>query len=460
MPTLLSQWTTDRINKLAPDNQSIQLGQQLAKQGDRAWQLVGCDDLRGWGIYQGTGKNPYQVKLDLQRIRTGEKAWDCNCRSQKSPCEHVLGLLYILVETSEDDIREREAPDWLDTWHQKLESRAIQNNDDEDVRELTPKQQAQRQKKYEKRKQKISEGLEELEQWLVNLIRRGLADPQVRSYQFWDGRAARMVDAQAPGIANWLHEMGSIPAKGTDWIEALLDQLGRLYLLIESFKRMDALSLETQADIRAVLGWHMKRNELLQGQGEEIEDTWLVIGRYTGDMRDRLKTQRVWLRGKHSERDAVIVEYIFDNQAAFELNTAPGWAFDAKLVFYPSRYPLRAFVEKRYSDDFASSPISGMSIEENIEAYAYALSQNPWLEQFPFVIENVIPIQEDNRWIVREIDGTYLPIMDSFAHKWSLLSLSGGHPIQVVGEWNGTELNPTGALENGRFVDFTPIGRI
>jgi hypothetical protein len=459
MLTLLSEWTMERVSQLAPDTQSVQLGQQLANEHDTAWQQFARDGLRAWGLYKGTGSSAYQVKVDLLRIREGEHAWDCNCRSRKSPCKHVLGLLYRLVKAS-DTVSEEDVPEWFSVWHVKLENKSHRNVDSENKRELSPDQKRQRQATYEKRKQNIADGLEELEQWLINLIRRGLADPQVRSYEFWDGRAARMVDAQAPGIANWLRDMGSIPAQGTDWIEPLLDQLGRLYLLIESFKRIDELTAETQADIRTVLGWYMKQDEVLDSGGEVLEDTWLVVGRYMGDMRESLRTQRVWLRGKHSGRDALIIEFVFDNKSHFELKTAPGWAFDAKMMFYPSRYPLRAFVVDRYSDDFASSPILGMSIEENIEHYAHALTHNPWLSQFPFLLDNVIPVRQDNKWLVREIDGTYLLISESFAHKWSLLSLSGGHPLQIAGEWDGTELHPTGALEHERFVDFALIGKI
>lgn len=460
MLTLLSEWTTDRVSQLAPDKQSIQLGQQLANPLDPAWQLYESDGETAWGLYQGTGKQSYQIKIDLSQLREGKKAWDCSCRSRKSPCKHVLGLLYLIVEKS-DTVMTNTAPDWVQVWQEKIIKLAHkQSKTVPDKRELSPEQQRQRQENYEKRKQKISDGFDELEQWLLNLIRRGLADPQIRSYEFWDARAARMVDAQAPGIANWLRDMGSIPAKGTDWIEPLLDQLGRLYLLIESFKRIELLTPETQADIRTIIGWYMKQDEITEENGETIEDTWLVIGRYIGDMRERLKTQRVWLRGKQSGRDALIMEFVFNSQSSFEMTSAPGSAFDAMMQFYPSRYPVRAFIAERYSEDFASSPIKGMSIEENIVAYAHALSQNPWLGQFPFLLDNIYPVRQDNQWLVREFDGTYLRITDSFAHKWPLLSVSGGHPIQIAGEWDGIELHPTGALDNGRFVDFTLIGKI
>jgi hypothetical protein len=456
MLTLLPEWTTKQIIQLAPDTVSAQTGRQLAHQNDAAWELRASDGSSAWALYKKAGKEPYQIKIDLVKIRKGEPGWHCNCDADLSPCKHILGLLYVMIKTPAK-LSEAKAPEWLNHWLN--ESRNNQKTTTQNRPELSPEQQAQRQANYDKRKEKIAEGLAELEQWLINLIRRGLADPQIRSYQFWDERAARMIDAQAPGIADWLREMGGIPAKGMDWIEPLLDHLGRLYLLIESFKRMDELSLETQADLRGALGWHVKADESIVEQGELIEDTWFVIGRFTGEMREKHRTQRIWLRGEQTGRDALIMEFAFGN-APFEVHLQLGWAFKAVMRYYPSRSPLRAFIFDTLSDIFTVSEIRGGSIVENIMDYAKALTHNPWLGQFPFVLEKVIPVRHDNLWFVRELDGTYLPIAGSFTYKWNLLALSGGYPLQIAGEWDGSSFHPTGALENRRFVDFGLIGKI
>ena len=298
------------------------------------------------------------------------------------------------------------------------------------------------------------------------MIRRGLADPQVRRYDFWDSRAARMVDAQAPGVANWIRDMGSIPSKSTDWIEPLLEQLGRLYLLTESFKNYDKLPEETQADIRSVLGWHIKRDEMVFYDTLTVTDTWLVIGRYTGDVVDDsqkngrrgLKTQRVWLRGLGSGQNALILEFTFGD-SAFETIRQIGTSFTGELCFYPSQYPLRAFIAELHNDNSYYETIIGRSIKDSIEQYALALAKNPWVIQYPFVLEDVIPVQLDHQWVLREVDGTYLPLSEAFEHTWSLLALSGGYPIQVTGEWDDKTLYPIGAMVDKRYVDFNVIGK-
>ena len=59
-------------------------------------------------------------------------------------------------------------------------------------------------------------------------------------YGHFDTMAARMVDAQAPGIAGMLR---SIPAEfaSVGWPSRVLEQLGALHLLIQAHRRLDDL---------------------------------------------------------------------------------------------------------------------------------------------------------------------------------------------------------------------------
>src|SRR5690606_33702497 len=277
-------WTMERVTLLAPDAASAQSGRKLANPRDEDWKAIASDRFSAWAVYHGSTKSPHKIKIDLLKLRHDDKVWECTCRTYKSPCKHILALLYMLVDEPEH-IFIAQAPDWVEEWRDK-EAISARKREERKKRNrtVTPEKVLQRQAQFTKRKAKIATGLSELEQWLINIIRRGLADPQVRSYEFWDSRAARMVDAQAPGLATWIHSMGGIPAKGTDWIEPLLDQLGRLFLLIESFKRYDVLPPEIQADLRSVLGWYLKRDEIVFYDTLSIKDTWVVTGRFAGDI--------------------------------------------------------------------------------------------------------------------------------------------------------------------------------
>ena len=57
-------------------------------------------------------------------------------------------------------------------------------------------------------------GAEELETWLLDLMRQGLADLPARPRSFWETAAARLVDNQLPGLAAVLRELAKIRSAG------------------------------------------------------------------------------------------------------------------------------------------------------------------------------------------------------------------------------------------------------
>ena len=59
-----------------------------------------------------------------------------------------------------------------------------------------------RQRRADERAARVRGGLEELDRWLADQIRRGLASPEATARDAWEAAAARLVDAQAGALAN------------------------------------------------------------------------------------------------------------------------------------------------------------------------------------------------------------------------------------------------------------------
>jgi hypothetical protein len=57
-------------------------------------------------------------------------------------------------------------------------------------------------------------------------------------------------------------------------------------------------------------------------------------------------------------------------------------------------------------------------------------------------------------WFVRDADGGVLKIAPRFEFGWTMLALSGGHQVDLFGEWNGEHFWPLSAFADGRFVKF------
>ncbi|HWQ35078.1 MAG TPA: SWIM zinc finger family protein [Blastocatellia bacterium] len=439
MPATL---TTEQILALAPDAGSARNGQALA--AARHWVTLGCDEQAAWGECQGSGKNPYQTQIDLSTT-----AFRCSCPSRKFPCKHGIGL-YLLLASQPAAFTQPAAPAWVSEWLAARHTRAQQKAERLTQQTEAVTDETAQARRAEQRQKKVTAGLGELELWLRDLVRGGLIAAKSQPLTFWEQPARRMIDAQAPGVARLLREMSSTLSTGNGSEHRLLEQLARLWLLVEGFRRIAALPSETQADIRALIGWTQNQEELLAGSG--VRDRWLVTGQRVTE-EDRLRMQATWLRGITDKRHALLLHFAHASQP-LDTSIVPGTVVDAELVFYPGAFPLRALIKARHSTIFnLETWPADATLAAAVEAYAAALARNPWLERFPFVLQSVVPLRDEaGRWLVRDEQNHALPIHPGFERGWELLALGGGRAIDLAGEWDGDSLLPLSVRVEGRFV--------
>ena len=436
------RWTQDQIVALAPDPASAKAGQGLASRSK--WKDLGRTEAAAWGSCQGSGKDPYQAQVDLS-----EPAFRCSCPSRKFPCKHGLGLL-LLLAAQPDSFAAGEPPAWVSEWiesrSQRAEQRAQKAEEKARGEEAAPDPAAQA-KRLAERERKVAAGLDELERWLHDLVRRGLAEAQAQPASFWEGIAARMVDAQAPGAARVLREMGTLPATGEGWPERLLERMSRLHLLIEGYRRIETLPEPTQADLRARIGWPLKEEDVLGGEG--LRDRWLIVGQRT-DQEERLRVQRTWLMGEGTSRSALVLQFAHGS-APLNGSLVPGSAFEGELVFYPGSFPQRALVKERASGPDLLPWFPGVeTVEAGARAWSEALARDPWLERFPFGLRDAIPVRRGAEWFARDPEGALLALRPRGDAAWRLHSLAGGAPVGLFGEWDGDHLHPLSVWAEGR----------
>ncbi|HEY9710879.1 MAG TPA: hypothetical protein V6D48_21915, partial [Oculatellaceae cyanobacterium] len=187
--------------------------------------------------------------------------------------------------------------------------------------------------------------------------------------------------------------------------------------------------------------------------GRLIGDRWIILGQRVEEQ-DNLRTQRTWLQGQDTGKSALVLNYAYGNQA-LDTSFIPGTVIDAELGFFESAYPLRAIIKVRHA---SPTPLLAMPGEESIvtalSTYTKALACQPWIEQFPLSLQAIIPLRHHDGWTVRDSAGYLLPITPRFEQGWQLLALSGGHPINVFGEWNGKDFLPLSALAEDNFLQF------
>ncbi|MFD2350637.1 SWIM zinc finger family protein [Nonomuraea ferruginea] len=137
-----------------------------------------------FGECEGSGATPYQACVDL-----GEPAYRCSCPSRKFPCKHALGLLLLW---SSDGVPHADGlPAWAGEWLAQREARAVRSAARPEAAPSPPPRNGE-----SLRHGRVAAGLAELERWLADQIRQGLAAAAPHD---WEGLAKRLIDAQAPG---------------------------------------------------------------------------------------------------------------------------------------------------------------------------------------------------------------------------------------------------------------------
>ncbi|HVU11400.1 MAG TPA: SWIM zinc finger family protein [Phototrophicaceae bacterium] len=421
------------------DNESIQKnGQKLARTSQ--WKSLNANERAVWGEIKGSGKEPYQVRFDLH-----DNAYKCSCPSRPQPCKHTLALILLYVEEPAA-FGHAEPPTWVTTWLAAHDAKAEKKAAAQPA-EVTPDTAAQS-RRIAEREAKISAGIDALDLWLRDLVRGGFDGLPARGAAYWETPTARMVDAQARGLANQLQVMGQIPSTGAGWASALLERAGMLYLLLEGYRHQETLAPGLRADIRTLVGWNQKQDELLDQDASVVHDRWYVLSSRSYE-EERLDIQRTWMRGLTTGKDALHLDFTL-NSAPHDLRLPEGTCFEGDVVYYPSSFPQRVLLKERRIKP--PDTVAGQTIPQAVAAYAEALSQQPWLPLFPMLLANVVPAHGDKGWSVRASDGCLLPLGTFVESGWKLLAVSGGHPLTVFGVWDGERLSALTAWVDGRII--------
>jgi hypothetical protein len=431
--------TADQITSLAPDTGALAAGQKSADV--RLWSALGQSAEAIWGECRGSAL--YQVRVSLTDL-----ASKCSCPSRKFPCKHALGLLLLAVREP-GRVPASEHPDWVAEWLAGR-SQAAARKQARRERAPGPPDAEARARRADRRVERVIAGIDGLELWMGDLARRGLAAAASRGDQAFQEQAARLVDAQAPGLASRVRRLGMLPRSAPDFGERAADALGRLALLAHAVRRLDQLTPALAADVRALVGWTVDREEVM-ASGERVTDAWAVVGQQT-DEDERLRVQRTWLRGSTTARTALVLQFAA-GEAPFAEAVPAGVVFEAELAFWPGAFPLRAVVSRRQGEVRSiRERLTGLlDLPGLLAAYGQALARQPWLDRIPAGCRDVVPTLEPgttDRFALVDGGGRALPLAGRAL--WSLFALAGGHPVDVFGDWDGRVFMPFGVFAEGR----------
>ncbi|WP_043217438.1 SWIM zinc finger family protein [Streptomyces sp. 351MFTsu5.1] len=438
------RWTADQVLALAPDAASRKAGSKLGAAGP--WSEAGSsEEGTVWGLCKGSGSKPYQTVIDL--ADAAGPAYKCSCPSRKFPCKHALGLL-LLWAGGEGAVPPGSAPDWAGQWIEGRRQRAQEKRTAESAGSAAGAGDPEgARRRAERRAVRITAGATELEQRLADLLRGGLAGAEQAGYGLWEETAARMVDAQAPGLASRVRELGAIPSSGPGWPVRLLEECALIHLLDQGWLRRERLPDGLASTVRSRIGLPASAD------GPPLRDRWLVLAQYdTADA--RLTTRRIWLHGTDSGRTALLLSYGAAGRAP-ELALPVGLELEAEVSAYPGKGQLRAALGEQFAPPAPSATRPpGVSTDQAAARYGEALRDDPWLESVPVTLDRVIPVPDGGSWQLADADGdSALPLTPSARSRpglWRLVALSGGAPVKVFGECGHRGFTPLTAWPEGR----------
>lgn len=387
------------IEAMAPDQSALKAAAGLLKPAK--WPLRGRSGPLIWGECQGSGANPYRVTADVEDI--GSK---CTCPSRKFPCKHALALMWMFVDDAAAFQAAPEAPAWVLDWVGRRrktgaatpaagKAEAPKSLDAATAAEpeaaADPAADARRQAAALKRaadtKQQVAAGLDELETWIGDQLRGGLAGFLAETTDRCRRIAARLVDAKAGALAGRLDEMParllSLPAE--ERVDAAIAELGKLTLAASAWR-----AEPDDAELRREVMTTEARDDLLSDPAVlRVDATWEVLGERVTTRRDGLVSVAAWLMnlGQDGPRFALLLDFFPASAGRRSGAFAAGHRFRAELAFYPARSPLRAVIAQRAEAGEASEHPWPSALEPDpLASCARDLLASPWRLETPVLL--------------------------------------------------------------------------
>lgn len=420
--------TQEQILQLAPDDNSAKSGIQLSNPSN--WVALNVNNRAIWGACQGSGKNPYSTFVDLTNI-----AFKCSCPSRKFPCKHGIGLLLLYIKKpdgfNQTEILPLSLAEWLDKRSERLEQK--------DEKPEKPVDETAKAKRTEARAKKINNGIEALRIWLKDIIRTGILNVPQQQYTFFENVTARMVDAQAPGLAMLLRKMSNINFYEEGWQYELTKQISKLFVITEAYQNIEHLDPEWKVEIENIIGLTKSKEDVLKEI--PIRDQWVVCTKIQEE-ENYLITEKIWFFGIETKKFALHLNFYPKNQVPEQVFSA-GTTVTADVHYYPSAAKLRVLPSNIIQTTPTSLVTGIQTTEELFGIAANNLSINPLQNSIPAILTNFKLIFSASKWYLADEEGYYLTIRNNEMICWNILSITLGNKFTsfVTYEEGKTEIH-------------------
>jgi hypothetical protein len=396
-----------------------------------------------WGKCQGSGKVPYQVSVDLNG-----PAFRCTCPSRKFPCKHGVALMLMWAANDGSIADVQEVAAFAEEWaaeRKDKSTKAIAKAEKLASGEGVADPEAKA-KREAKRLSSMDEGIADLGLFLCDAMRQGTAAARAQPYSFWDHTAARLVDAQAPGLAERVRNLPTLAAH-PDWADRLLRELARLLFITAAWARRQELHEDQVAELRRVVGWARQSDEVIASG--TVEDDWTICGR-TQEVHGSLATQRTWLWTRSTGEWSVQVDTAAGN-LGFAAGHGVGMILSGSAALYPGLAPRRLLPVAWEAMGAANALPAAEPIADAMERFSAVLVTNPWVGPIPATLQQVEIMGNQGGFQLSDEQGNAVKLSPSF-QPWMIVALRGLRATDVFGEWTESGFMPMAISHEGGVV--------
>jgi len=421
-------WNLEQVQRLSPSTLTFERATKIAKAS--RWRKLQRSGTRFCGECRTSGATNYRVAIQVD-----SRDYYSNSPAAEKPDKYIIALALLTLQDEEAFAEKESLPQWVeDGFSRKASSTSAVDKAKDRARQ------------QEKRISSMTDGVQELQAWLLDRARRGLAELQQQDQSYWEQFASRMTDYKLGSIANRIRRMADYRLR-SDWAQYLTSEVADLYLFAQAFQQLDELDEPLQQELLSLGGYNFKKKDLLTQSGQR--DHWMILSLITGED-EKLRFRRTWVWGQESQGTALLLDFVFGN-GPFEQRWQFGHVFEGELIYYPGPVPQRALV-KDYRLVQRQFSLQGFADHEAmLQAFAKNLGQNPWLRSIPAGLEWVVPARTEQQMVLVDQQQRALPTVESEA-TWTLLALAAGQPVFVFGEWDGALFHPLSTVVGGRLL--------
>lgn len=199
MPLIL---TEQSVAEMAPNDKALVDGRGLVKKGALKKLAKSEDGTLVFGFCQGSGKQPYEVSIDLATGGDRPTA-RCNCPSRQFPCKHEIGLMLAFVANGASFPVAAPPAALLEKRQKLADKNEKKAKEPAAPRKVDKAAQA-------KKTQEQSEAIETLETFVLDLVGAGLGGLTAKSIKGIDTQAKRLADADMRRASATLQHLSAL----------------------------------------------------------------------------------------------------------------------------------------------------------------------------------------------------------------------------------------------------------